>query len=814
MANDYYRERGRVRAALNSLGPFADALRGWDQVARQNVSDIENRRFRRDQFDEAKRARAFQEELTYSALPETLGLEPQAAPATQTGRTRGGRGAAGAGGGSATLRDALGLMESEERLRPQLQALREEDLAGAQQFAKDPRPEAYKRYLAGSPERQEAARGVEIWNRAPEGVGIDAPSVALDQEARLAAFNARTTYPQAQGSMGAPGWDDESALYRALYPAPAVVAEQAPAVVAEQAPNAIAAALAGDEAGQPAPQPTVVAEEVVEVVDPATTPGSGESVAMGLAGEAAEEGELAIELRKRNIQSVEEAKAALAEINAEKGLVNPIAEFSDGVLPDTALPGMRRLSVAIALAKSGDRSKISQIMGRSVEESEVKDLDKLMADYRAYASGVRLKADEAQEILELDEIEKENARGDSFAFLVRGDLGTMKPDLPAEDLDVIANKLGRMYVKDPTGAAAVLNLYKGMNDTRLRELARKEKAAAAARRASSKLYGGNKQAFNTWKEQKSKWLAFSKTAGEHAKTLRDLETRGADEATVASQRALLADALKAVKDSREEEGKLYRLVAHHSGLAGVATPPSVEQLDAVFDSQLRKDGTHSLTAAKDPDKWWAGYRSRLIAPSPSGWGMEMQPEEATEEANRQRRRYESTDEFKAAAETTTDKDKGGPEVDEVGRLEREIEGPPGRPTTPGEARSRRAAERSARIKLPAAKDRAASSSLRVRAEGAVASAKSILDRVKEGKVLKVGEVSEVLEKLGASTKEIDSRQKARTPRPSIMRDWSPPTMRPPVLEGGSETTADWLGTLSWYDTELRALGPLTRRDKN
>jgi LysM repeat protein len=92
-----------------------------------------------------------------------------------------------------------------------------------------------------------------------------------------------------------------------------------------------------------------------------------------------------------------ELKAKIDELTKKEGaLRNPLAVASDGLLPDSHLPAIEQVELAAAEARQGNRARISRIVGRTVTGKEVRDgdVDKWAAQYRSFASGLNVRADE------------------------------------------------------------------------------------------------------------------------------------------------------------------------------------------------------------------------------------------------------------------------------------------------------------------------------------------------------------------------------------------------------------------------------------
>jgi hypothetical protein len=375
---------------------------------------------------------------------------------------------------------------------------------------------------------------------------------------------------------------------------------------------------------------TWVAINEEEAVDAAAVAGGTAAVAAELGGETAKVGTLASKLMGLEATAtVDEAKAEVERLGRDGVIKNPLAEFS-GVVEESYLPSIVQLRYAVASAKDGDRTHIEDILGRSVSRSEVKKLDKLLANYRDYAGGLNMKADEVRRTKRDAALEKKRAEGDTFAALVIGDLAKLKSP---EDAEILADHLADMYTYDPDGARGLLTFWKDMKKDELAAEAAKLKASRAASRAATKGYRGNKQLFNEWKEHHSQW--------ETAEGLMNVALKKKAESGFApiSDEADRAEYIERVEASYERarmnaaaahkrQEATYKLLLEDSRNTGAALPTEVKTPNSVFDSRVLP----RLAKAKDKDKFWKSYQVQLATQGAT-------EAEAKAEVDRQQARY-------------------------------------------------------------------------------------------------------------------------------------------------------------------------------
>lgn len=618
-------DQSNLQAALTGVGSFVDAFKGWDQVARQNI-----------QLAEAQKRAERLENQYWAAMPDELQLGDAGGAGGGTRRSRSGGGVQEDIG--VTLGEAVAAMQADNVAKEQAMLGAEKQLVAAQgaEVARQNTAEA---------KRLTDARLADIANRLGQDATVDA--AAIDRAAGmhgvsgadladLVAAGVSPDEMRYQPSSLAPVWRGAPSLpsgspqlmaaFEALTPTPGLPDEGGvpiePGPVTERVPGSGGRGDTG--------RGTWVALDEEEAVDAAAVAGGTAAVAAELGDETAEAGTLASKLMGLEATAtVDEAKAEVERLGREGIVRNPIAEFS-GVTAESRLPSLVELRYAVASAKDRDRTHIEDILGRKVSRSEVKELDKLMADYRAYASGLSMKADEIRRTKRDEALEKKRAEGDTFAMLVVGDLAKLKSP---EDAEILADHLADMYTYDPDGARGLLTFWKGMKKDELAEEAKRLEADRAASRAASKGYRGNKQLFSEWKEHHSQW----KTAeGLMNEALKKKAEAGFAPIPDEADRAEYIERVEASYErarmnsaaAHKRQEATYRLLLEDSRNTGAALPTEVKTPNSVFDSRVLP----RLAKAKDKDKFWKSYQVQLATQGAT-------EAEAKAEVDRQQARY-------------------------------------------------------------------------------------------------------------------------------------------------------------------------------
>ena len=802
MAYKGFVDIGKIQAALAAGQGFSESLRSWDESARRNEALASNLRATREA-----------EALRRASLPQYLAEDVGGGQRASGGGRRGSTASALAASQSVSLSDALAAIAEENQA---IQAGREaaiRDVAAAQ--ATRGRRNLFTQGPAYLRQRQEMAalEGPRETLRDPgaprltlsdiESLSRDsAPAIPeLSEMDRLALIEALSGQFDPVGA----ALEDEAVLSSAVSGRPGDVAsrEISPGYAArirrgaaearspvggdpesiasvEMTPEyrELARAAARPAAEQRPPLPSGASRGLPrspldaavsprgESVDPSATepaPVSDISQALGQLPEQVEVGPLASELMGLSSDvSVEEAKARVAEANRKKKLKNPIAEFSR-VVDETYLPSMQRLDYAVGLAKGGDRSLISSIMGRSVNRSEVSELDRVVANYRDYAKGVRLKADEIRTSREADALEKESAKGDLFADLVRGDLAKMKPGLDEVAVDELADSLGKMSVYDPQGARSMLSLYKGMRDTELQQEAAKKEAARRRREAMVKRSPGNKQLISIWKEQSDNWREASSRVSDLTSQLDemnkkakapvgDLDGDGTADTEADKQirnkqvlnlRGLLFRASEAERAALEQRDRAYQLVAKDYESLGLVPPPVddvddgqggaavLNEINKIFKDQASKRIAEGVRGGKSEETLWSNWETKVAAMLQS---KGMDPGLASGIVESHKAGYARPD-----AEDT------------VASLEEIIARPP---ATAEEA----VEQRMARERLPRAKEEVRKRNIRDRAQAAQEMASSIVSARRRGAAVDDSRTNEAVKSVERAIKELQAYQ--------------------------------------------------------
>ena len=631
---------GGLQAALTGMGAFAEAFKGWDQVARQNI-----------QLAEAQKLARIAENLQFAGLPQELdigGADPTGSGTPTKRRSPGGAGAVATPG--VTLGEAFAALKADNVAKEQEMLGAEEQLAAAQRAEREAlalraagaeaqrigarlapelagRDEALARVAAGKAEqaRVEAAS----MRPSPEEVANYAAGEAKLRQLAESLGTSDEGLTGLRDSLSIQGQQvprrDQGLPHELAGPADGIPPQLLAAAKAFRAgPTEEVVAVSDTEADQSV-RPTRrvpgsggpgdtglgtwVAINEEEAVDAAAVAGGTAAVAAELGGETAEAGTLVENLNLDPSRTIDEIKREINQLAREGVVRNPLAVFS-GVIEDSDLPSIEKLSFAIGMAKDGHRKKLGKMLGRKVSRSEVKKLDKLMADYRGYAKGLTMKADEIREEKRDIALEKEQAKGDNFAMLVVGDLAKLKSP---EDAELLADHLGDMYVYDPAGARALLTFWRGMKKDELAEEAARLRASnvEARARAKSAVGGkGAKQAMVDYFKELSQASDAAKKSDEAQKNI--------DSQTLTNQQTADWVKKKAIYD---------RQVAYHRDRAEKARAKSQGidfstriALISGFTGDFDKKHREKFDKAKDKEAAWATYEDRVASMLASTYG--------------------------------------------------------------------------------------------------------------------------------------------------------------------------------------------------
>ena len=193
-------------------------------------------------------------------------------------------------------------------------------------------------------------------------------------------------------------------------------------------------------------------------------------------------------------------RSAVRRLKKKSGdqLVNPWERFGK---PATFMPSIRATSFAVQRAKDGDPSLISQMIGRQLYPSELRDLERLTSNYQDFAGGVRAKATEitksrktaAQEAAEADEL-KEVTR---FATLSRDLLKGANKGASEEYLDLASDEIALAWKNDPVTGRDFLNKHIAKNKSERALFLKQEKARRDAENKGSTPGAGYYASFNS-----------------------------------------------------------------------------------------------------------------------------------------------------------------------------------------------------------------------------------------------------------------------------------------------------------------------------
>jgi hypothetical protein len=303
-------------------------------------------------------------------------------------------------------------------------------------------------------------------------------------------------------------------------------------------------------------------------------------------------------------------KGRLLALSEEKGGIkgNPLAEASGGSMDPSVIPRIAEVENAIIDAKKGDKRHLSRILGKSLNWQDVRkmDLNKLSADYRSWAGGLNIRADEIKADRRLEaEIKQTKAyegKAAMFELAFRG----IYPDATPEEVEVFNNAADSIY-KGGNGDKAVmdyLNVFRNLEkDQQAKLLAdRKAEQAAIAAKMKGSMKGGSKAAMRNYFE----YLGEANVNEKMANSIDDkiLEIQGNPLFDDAKKASLIAAQRQSKADfeglSNYYRSEAEKLRAANQGL-DYATSVSIR---SGFLSQFEKDGRARIDAAPDKEAEW------------------------------------------------------------------------------------------------------------------------------------------------------------------------------------------------------------------
>ena len=245
--------------------------------------------------------------------------------------------------------------------------------------------------------------------------------------------------------------------------------------------------------------PGIKDPNLIEVGQSITMPRGGaprvdETVAMVSAGEPAPappKGS-AVEAvsRKDDITLMSDAaiKGRLLALSEEKGGIkgNPLAEASGGSMDPSVIPRIAEVENAIIDAKKGDKRHLSRILGKSINWQDLKkmDLNKLSADYRSWAGGLNIRADEIKADRRLEAEIKQTKAYEGKAAMFEVSFRGIYPDATEEEVETFHNQALNIYNAGKGDGAVMdyLNLFRGLGkDEMAHELRLSQEATKRAK---------------------------------------------------------------------------------------------------------------------------------------------------------------------------------------------------------------------------------------------------------------------------------------------------------------------------------------------
>ena len=202
-----------------------------------------------------------------------------------------------------------------------------------------------------------------------------------------------------------------------------------------------------------------------------------------------------------------ELKARIRALGEEKGGIraNPLAEASGGTMDPSVIPRIAEVEKAIIDAKGGDRRHLSRILGKSISWQDLKkmDLNKLSADYRSWAGGLNLRADEIKVDRELEEELKQTRAYEGKAAMFELSFRGIFPVATPEQVETFQDQALNIYKagKGDEAVMAYLDLFRGLGkDEMAHELRMSQEATKRAKLNASNAAGskskGLKDYFN------------------------------------------------------------------------------------------------------------------------------------------------------------------------------------------------------------------------------------------------------------------------------------------------------------------------------
>jgi len=365
-----------------------------------------------------------------------------------------------------------------------------------------------------------------VAKEAPTGIG----SGAALSEADIAAMEGGAPPPPSQGyRVGARPTMLEAAFDQAAKPQVSVPGAAAPASEAARGPVAHSVqkgdtlfelAKANDTTVEAIVKanPGIKDPNLIEVGQSITMPRGGaprvdETVAMVSAGEPAPappKGSAAEAIsRKDDITLMSDAaiKGRLLALSEEKGGIkgNPLAEASGGSMDPSVIPRIAEVENAIIDAKKGDKRHLSRILGKSLSWQDVKkmDLNKLSADYRSWAGGLNIRADEIKADRRLEAEIKQTKAYEGKAAMFEVAFRGIYPDATPEEVEIFHDQALNIYNagKGDEAVMAYLGLFRGLGkDEMAHELRMSQEATKRAKLNASNAAGskskGLKDYFN------------------------------------------------------------------------------------------------------------------------------------------------------------------------------------------------------------------------------------------------------------------------------------------------------------------------------
>lgn len=181
-------------------------------------------------------------------------------------------------------------------------------------------------------------------------------------------------------------------------------------------------------------------------------------------------------------------KGRLLALSEEKGGIkgNPLAEASGGSMDPSVIPRIAEVENAIIDAKKGDKRHLSRILGKSINWQDLKkmDLNKLSADYRSWAGGLNIRADEIKADRRLEAEIKQTKAYEGKAAMFEVAFRGIYPDATPEEVEIFNDQALNIYNagKGDEAIMAYLNLFRGLGkDEMAHELRMSQEATKRAK---------------------------------------------------------------------------------------------------------------------------------------------------------------------------------------------------------------------------------------------------------------------------------------------------------------------------------------------